>query len=259
MDRRDAVNFLINRPQEVALEQREGKPSEFNKEMYFLTDNRIMFLPKEAQVKLNYLDPEIARSFWITRRHQWVGEGKKRHSLTTWEVSLERPAIDEPASNGQPGNAQAATGPSGNPETHLERQLRESKEVRDAAANRIRAKMNLEPKVTPAPTPEHVAPEPPEPPKKPPVTETGSLSASPPDVEPTKTPERYVWFPNLIEVARSYTYKLNVGNYESRDFFCSQKAECRPEDADLVSEKLYEFFKRQVMKAVAAETGRKTA
>ena len=180
-------------------------------------------------------------------------------SLTTWEVSPERPAIDEPANNGQPGDAQAAPGATGNPETHLERQLRESKEVRDAAAHRIRAKLNLERKETPMPTPDHAAPEPPEPPKKPPVTETVSLPASPPDVDPTKTPVRYIWFPNLVEVARSYTYKLNVGNYESRDFFCSQKAECRPEDADLVSEKLYEFCKRQVLKAVAAETGRKTA
>ena len=163
--------------------------------------------------------------------------------------------------------------------------MRESKEVRERAANNIRVKLNLEKKEpVPAQSANPPAPETPtaaiapalvrgggslpEPapsedtaPRKPPVVETQSQPTPPPPVapEPPKTPERYIWFPNLIEVARSYTFKLNVGNYETRDFFCSQKAECRPEDADLVSERLYEFCKRQVMKAVAQETGRKSA
>jgi len=55
---------------------------------------------------------------------------------------------------------------------------------------------------------------------------------------------------HLIEIARSFSFKLNAGNYESRDFFCSQKAECSPEDADETSERLYQFCKAQVMKAV---------
>lgn len=55
----------------------------------------------------------------------------------------------------------------------------------------------------------------------------------------------------LVEVARSFSYKLNCGNYESRDFFCSQKAECKADDADAVSEALHGFCKRQVMGAVA--------
>ena len=55
----------------------------------------------------------------------------------------------------------------------------------------------------------------------------------------------------LVEVVRSFSYKLNCGNYESRDFCCSQKAECRAEDAEEVSEKVHEFCKRQVLKAVA--------
>ena len=61
----------------------------------------------------------------------------------------------------------------------------------------------------------------------------------------------------LVEVTRSFSYKLNVGNYESRDFFCSQKAECRSEDAERVSEVVHEFCKAQVMKAVKQyrETG----
>ena len=55
---------------------------------------------------------------------------------------------------------------------------------------------------------------------------------------------------NLVEIARSFSYKLNVGNYESRDFFCSQKAECKPEDAEKVSESLADFCKEEVVRAV---------
>jgi hypothetical protein len=276
---REGVSFPVNNPQEVALEQREGKASEYDKEMYFLTNNRIMFLPKEAQVKLNYLNPAVGECLWITRRQEWVGNGKKRHSLITWDVSRERPTIHEPASNGQPGDPQAAAEATGIPETQLERQLRESKEVRKAAANRIRAKLNLEEKSSPVNGLENVAPElmpvpeeaacrqraepeaAGEPPRKPAAVETTPQPAPPRAAapEPGKQPDHYIWFPNLVEVARSYTFKLNLGNYQTADFFCSQKAECRPEDADLVSDKLYEFCKRQVMKAVAAETGRRTA
>lgn len=54
----------------------------------------------------------------------------------------------------------------------------------------------------------------------------------------------------LVEVARSFSFKLNVGNYESRDFFCSQKAECRAEEAEATSDKLYAFCKAQVLKDV---------
>lgn len=56
----------------------------------------------------------------------------------------------------------------------------------------------------------------------------------------------------LVEIARSFSFKLNCGNYESRDFFCSQKAECKPEDADKTSELLHAFCKEQVLKAVNA-------
>ena len=56
----------------------------------------------------------------------------------------------------------------------------------------------------------------------------------------------------LVEIARSFAYKLNVpGKYESRDFFCSQKAECYEDEAEKVSEKLYEFVRNEVMKSVA--------
>lgn len=56
---------------------------------------------------------------------------------------------------------------------------------------------------------------------------------------------------SLTEVTRSFSYKLNAGNYESRDFFCSQKSECTWDDVESVSNALHEFCKKQVMKAVA--------
>lgn len=54
-----------------------------------------------------------------------------------------------------------------------------------------------------------------------------------------------------VEVVRSFSYKLNTGNYETRDFFCSQRAECDAEDAEATSDALYGFCKRQVLQAVA--------
>lgn len=54
----------------------------------------------------------------------------------------------------------------------------------------------------------------------------------------------------LVEVCRSFSYKLNVGNYESRDFFCSQKSEVSEKDAEKASESLYEFCKNEVIKSV---------
>lgn len=53
-----------------------------------------------------------------------------------------------------------------------------------------------------------------------------------------------------VEIARSFAYKLNCGQYESRDFFCSQKAKCRAEDAAHTSEMLYQFCKSQVLASV---------
>lgn len=53
-----------------------------------------------------------------------------------------------------------------------------------------------------------------------------------------------------VEIARSFSFKLNVGNFESRDFFCSQKAECKWKDAEAVSEALYTFCKTEVLKSV---------
>lgn len=53
-----------------------------------------------------------------------------------------------------------------------------------------------------------------------------------------------------IEIARSFSFKLNAGNFESRDFFCSAKKECKESEAEATSEALYEFSKGEVVKSV---------
>lgn len=52
------------------------------------------------------------------------------------------------------------------------------------------------------------------------------------------------------EICRSFNYKMNVGNWESRDFFMSQKAQCLVADIEKTSEALYAFCKSQVLKSV---------
>jgi hypothetical protein len=56
--------------------------------------------------------------------------------------------------------------------------------------------------------------------------------------------------PRMIEVARSFSYKLNIGNYQSLDFFCSEKAECLEAEREAKSQALYSFCKAEVMRAV---------
>jgi len=58
----------------------------------------------------------------------------------------------------------------------------------------------------------------------------------------------------LTTITRSYSYKRNMGNYESRDYFCSQGLECKLEDADRVSDALYDFCKKQVIKSVQSDS-----
>lgn len=58
-----------------------------------------------------------------------------------------------------------------------------------------------------------------------------------------------------VEVCRSFAYKLNATahggpQYESRDFFASQKAECAIEDATEVSVALYQFCRAEVLRSV---------
>ncbi len=65
-----------------------------------------------------------------------------------------------------------------------------------------------------------------------------------------------------VEIVRSVSFKLNLGNYQSMDFFCSQKAACDPLDADQVSADLYEWCMDQVMESareVKAKQAKKEA
>lgn len=60
--------------------------------------------------------------------------------------------------------------------------------------------------------------------------------------------------PKLTEVVRSYSRRLNLGNYESVDFFCSRKEECTQEDAARVSQHLHDFCKTEVERAMQTFT-----
>ena len=53
-----------------------------------------------------------------------------------------------------------------------------------------------------------------------------------------------------VEVVRSVSFKLNLGNYQSMDFFASQKAQCQADEVDVVSADLYEWCYDQVMDSV---------
>lgn len=257
-ERREPVQFLSNTPVEVSFKFGEGKLIDTafgQKTMYSTTDGRVIFAETELATKINYCEPQPGDTLWITKKQVWAKNGRSRKATkqTFWEVSTSEPGVvRRDGYQDTQANAEAT----GIDETDLERQLRESREIKEKAQARNQAKDNVARMPEPPAFEDIPHPAEAETPRKPPVMES---QPTPPAPEPPKSPERYSWFPNTVEVARSYTYKLNTGNYETRDFFCSQKAECRPEDADLVSEKLYDFCKRQVMKAVAAETGRKSA
>lgn len=64
-------------------------------------------------------------------------------------------------------------------------------------------------------------------------------------VTPEQSNERH-----LIGITRSFSYKLNLGNYESADFFCSQRAECPPDLAEEVSRDLDQFCQDEVREAI---------
>jgi hypothetical protein len=54
----------------------------------------------------------------------------------------------------------------------------------------------------------------------------------------------------LIGITRSFSYKLNLGDYQSADFFCSQRAECSPDMAQEVSRDLDQFCQDEVREAI---------
>jgi len=53
-----------------------------------------------------------------------------------------------------------------------------------------------------------------------------------------------------IEIARSYSEKISLGNYCMADFFASAKCECDEKDADETSSELYQFCREQVKKDI---------
>lgn len=58
--------------------------------------------------------------------------------------------------------------------------------------------------------------------------------------------------PHLIEIARSYSRKYNLGNYESQDFFCSAKEEVPADEIKATSKRLFQFCKEEVEKSLDA-------
>lgn len=53
-----------------------------------------------------------------------------------------------------------------------------------------------------------------------------------------------------VEICRSFSYRLNIGNYQHADFFSSIKQECAAEDAEETSAAAYDFCEREVRKAI---------
>jgi hypothetical protein len=54
----------------------------------------------------------------------------------------------------------------------------------------------------------------------------------------------------MISICRSFSMKLNLGNYESADFFASQRAECPAECAEEVSRDLDQFCMDEVAESI---------
>ncbi len=54
----------------------------------------------------------------------------------------------------------------------------------------------------------------------------------------------------LTEITRSFSRKINLGNYETLDIFCSQKLEVPLLEAKKASKEAYEFCQREVMMSI---------
>ncbi len=54
----------------------------------------------------------------------------------------------------------------------------------------------------------------------------------------------------LVEVARSYSEKVNLGNYQSQDFFCSKKMEVPEDEAEEASQEAFKWCYNQVQKDI---------
>jgi hypothetical protein len=53
-----------------------------------------------------------------------------------------------------------------------------------------------------------------------------------------------------IEIVRSFSFKLNLGDYQSADFFCSRKEQCNANNVDEISTSIYEWCYDEVMESV---------
>lgn len=53
-----------------------------------------------------------------------------------------------------------------------------------------------------------------------------------------------------VSISRSFSFKLNLGNYQSMDFFSCQTTECLASEVPAKSEILHKFCKQEVMRAV---------
>lgn len=66
-----------------------------------------------------------------------------------------------------------------------------------------------------------------------------------------------------IEIVRSFSFKLNLGDYQSADFFCSRKEQATMETVDEISTSIYEWCYEEVMDSVrevkAAQARKKAA
>lgn len=246
---RDTVNFIYDTPVEVALKYNGlGKPcqtpSGMTRYLFTLTDGppgsgRVMFLDEpEARFVAEHF--AAGDCFWICKRRgigkkaparweMWVGDrsGPMEQSLEPEASRLERDlarSIDR-VNGGSVHGALAVP--------------RETRGADIPAAPHFEESGGAVRPTQPAPA-MHKEGQPVPTALGKPAQETTQIHGTP------SSP----WLPPLVEVVRSFSYKLNAGNYESRDFFASQKAECRLEDADVVSDQLYHFCKRQVMRAV---------
>jgi hypothetical protein len=53
-----------------------------------------------------------------------------------------------------------------------------------------------------------------------------------------------------IEIARSYSQKVNLGNYTTADFFMSAKSEVDESEVEKKSKELYDLCRREVEKSI---------
>lgn len=53
-----------------------------------------------------------------------------------------------------------------------------------------------------------------------------------------------------IEISRSYSQKVNIGNYQTKDYFCSARCECALIEVEKISEMLDDLVQNEVLKSI---------